>query len=121
MTDFESVDTPAFIYYEAQIARDLASAREAVRDDGTHLLFALKSFSIVGGVQLPELVVSRENGWLIPAGSVDDIVEALREVLETPPETLLRMGMTGREHVLAVHDARKSAGILAGLFAGDAA
>lgn len=45
------VRTPAFIYDEGQIRHAAEQAAAAVRDDATRLLFAMKSFSIVGGLQ----------------------------------------------------------------------
>jgi colanic acid/amylovoran biosynthesis glycosyltransferase len=52
----------------------------------------------VGGI--PELVaVPDPCGWLVPAGSQDDLVVALEEVLACPPETLAAMGAIGRKRV----------------------
>lgn len=70
--------------------------------------------SCVGGI--PELVRPGENGWLVPAGSAEDLAEAIREVLATPPETLHRMGEKGRNRVQERHDLRMEVGKLAGLF-----
>lgn len=52
---------------------------------------------------IPELVDHR-NGWLIPAGSVEALAEAMKAVLDAPPEQLAAMGEVGRERVLAMHD-----------------
>jgi glycosyltransferase involved in cell wall biosynthesis len=60
----------------------------------------------VGGI--PELVQPRSSGWLIPAGSKDDLVAALEEVLATPPEALETLGAAGRQRVRARHDAGRS-------------
>lgn len=54
---------------------------------------------------IPELVVPGESGWLVPAGSVDDLVEAMREVLQAPSAKLEDLGREGRRRVLAAHDA----------------
>lgn len=62
---------------------------------------------------IPELVVPGENGWLVPAGSVDHLVDALRVVLATPTETLVAMGQAGRRAVLARHDVRATSAQLA--------
>jgi glycosyltransferase involved in cell wall biosynthesis len=67
---------------------------------------------------IPELVTPEVNGWLVPAGSVDALVGALRELLATDSATLTEMGARGRERVLEAHDAKKSAAFLAQLFAG---
>jgi colanic acid/amylovoran biosynthesis glycosyltransferase len=53
---------------------------------------------------IPELVVPGRNGWLVPAGSVEALVEALCKVLDTPLEELTRMGMCGREDVRRQHE-----------------
>jgi len=53
---------------------------------------------------IPELVVPGESGWLVPAGSVDELAAALRQVLETPVERLAAMGLRGREDVRRQHD-----------------
>ena len=62
-----------------------------------------------------ELVQHGVHGWLVPAGSVEELTNALREVLDTPVETLMHMGREGRERVLQRHDANREARILASL------
>ena len=57
---------------------------------------------------IPELVVPGESGWLIPAGSVDALVDAMRDVLQTPTDRLEELGREGRRRVLAAHDASNS-------------
>lgn len=64
---------------------------------------------------IPELVVHGENGWLIPAGNLDRLVEAMAEALDTPVEQLTAMGLTGRAAVLERHDADREATKLARL------
>ncbi len=64
---------------------------------------------------IPELLVGGESGWLVNSGSVEDLVDALREVLRMPTERLSEMGMTGRAAVLEKHDAQREAGKLAEL------
>lgn len=44
---------------------------------------------------IPELVVPGENGWLVPAGSVDALCSAIREVMSTSTEQLNSMGRNG--------------------------
>ncbi|WP_428941038.1 glycosyltransferase [Fontivita pretiosa] len=68
----------------------------------------------VGGI--PELVEPGSNGWLVPAGSVEALVQAMRQALEIPAAELRRMGRAGRDKVLKQHDARKEAAKLAELF-----
>ena len=58
---------------------------------------------------VPELVQSGVSGWLVPAGLVEALTEALRAVLAAPPETLERMGRAGAERVARLHDARNEA------------
>jgi len=64
---------------------------------------------------IPELV-DDENGWLIPAGSVDELAEAMKAVLDAPRDQLEAMGRTGRARVLAAHhpdiNARELAALL---------
>ena len=55
----------------------------------------------VGGI--PELVQAGESGWLVPAGSVEELARAMREALETPAERLAEMGECGRRRVLERH------------------
>lgn len=64
---------------------------------------------------IPELVTP-DCGWLIPAGSVDALVDAMREVLLASPAKLDEMGRVGRERVRARHDADRSASRLVDLF-----
>jgi colanic acid/amylovoran biosynthesis glycosyltransferase len=40
---------------------------------------------------IPELVQSDINGWLVPAGSVEELSAAIRKVLKTSPDTLTQM------------------------------
>lgn len=63
---------------------------------------------------IPELV-DHQNGWLIPAGSVEALAEAMKAVLDAPQEQLAAMGQVGRERVLAMHDPDGNARHLAGL------
>jgi colanic acid/amylovoran biosynthesis glycosyltransferase len=65
---------------------------------------------------IPELVKPGENGWLVPAGSVEDLVEALREVLGASIEQLEAMGQHGADAVAAEHDVNREAQKLAQLF-----
>ncbi len=58
----------------------------------------------VGGV--PELVRPGENGWLIPAGSAEELADALQAALETPTARLDEMGKRGLGRVLERHDLR---------------
>ena len=66
---------------------------------------------------IPELVRPGENGWLVPAGDVDALVAALREVLDAPPSFLDARARAGRERVLRNHDVATEAASLSRLFA----
>lgn len=55
---------------------------------------------------IPELVVDKQNGWLIPSGSKAAIVRALHELMETPVEMLETMAARGREAVRRHHYTR---------------
>jgi glycosyltransferase involved in cell wall biosynthesis len=65
---------------------------------------------------IPELVMPGTNGWLVPAGSVEALVPAMREALEAPPTRLEAMGRAGAALVAELHDARREARKLLGLF-----
>lgn len=65
---------------------------------------------------IPELVRPGENGWLFPAGAVEELAASLEDCLAQPPEVLQRMGDSARERVLQRHDIDLEAGKLAALF-----
>lgn len=65
---------------------------------------------------IPELIQDGVTGWLIPAGSVDALAQGIERVLETPAETLTRMGAAGAAAVAARHDANREAARLRELF-----
>ncbi len=64
---------------------------------------------------IPELVSPGECGWLIPAGSVEDLRDAVRDVLHTDATTLARFGEEGQRRVRARHDVKITAADLHGL------
>lgn len=49
--DLQELETPAFVYDEGQLVADAQLAHDAVRGDRTHLLFAMKSFAVPGGLE----------------------------------------------------------------------
>jgi glycosyltransferase involved in cell wall biosynthesis len=61
---------------------------------------------------IPELV-NDECGWLIPAGSEDDLVGAMTAALRASPDELATKGAVGRERVKQLHDARRNAALIA--------
>ena len=64
---------------------------------------------------IPELVLSGENGWLFPAGSLDDLTAALEACLSTSTEALQKLGDAGYSRVIARHSIDDEAGKLAEL------
>ena len=66
---------------------------------------------------IPELVEPGTCGWLIPAGSVDRLADAIRQVLQTPVEKLSAMGIEGAKRVRESHRVKTEAGKLRTLFA----
>lgn len=53
---------------------------------------------------IPELVQPGIGGWLVPAGSLEDLVLAMREVLKTPVPRLAEMGQIAANRVKENHD-----------------
>ncbi len=70
--------------------------------------------TLVAGI--PELVHDKVHGWLLPAGDVEQLADAIRELLSTSPERLTAMGKAGAARVAERHDAGREAGKLAELF-----
>ncbi|WP_425045854.1 glycosyltransferase family 4 protein [Primorskyibacter sp. S87] len=66
---------------------------------------------------VPELVQQNKTGWLIPAGDVGALSDALTDLAATPVAALAEMGASGRKRVLARHDAGVEAAKLAALIA----
>jgi len=65
---------------------------------------------------IPELVIPGENGWLVPAGSLESLVTTLREVLHTQDDEIRRLGGNARERVIKRHNIDTEANKLALLF-----
>jgi colanic acid/amylovoran biosynthesis glycosyltransferase len=55
----------------------------------------------------PELVDSH-CGWLIPAGSIEALVDAMENALDAPVDRLDTMGEVGLKRVKELHDARQN-------------
>ncbi len=66
---------------------------------------------------IPELVRPGRAGWLVPAGDVEALVEAITDLSMTGQDKLVRMGRTARACALTAHDIDGQAGTLAALFA----
>ncbi len=67
---------------------------------------------------IPELVTPGTCGWLVPAGSVDALCDAIRAALHTPTERLEAMGEMGALRVRQQHSALGEAEKLCELFSG---
>ncbi len=65
---------------------------------------------------IPELVTPGLSGWLVPAGSVDELADAMREALTASTERLEEMGRAGAARVAQHHNAAIEAARLARLF-----
>jgi colanic acid/amylovoran biosynthesis glycosyltransferase len=65
---------------------------------------------------IPELVRSGENGWLFPAGSLDDLTAAMEECLSMAGDDLRRLGEAGHARVIQRHSIDTEARKLADLF-----
>jgi glycosyltransferase involved in cell wall biosynthesis len=63
---------------------------------------------------IPELLTA-ECGWIIPAGSIDALVNAIREALDSSTSKLTTMGRVGREQVDLLHNAKNEADKIAQL------
>jgi colanic acid/amylovoran biosynthesis glycosyltransferase len=65
---------------------------------------------------IPELVRPGQSGWLVPAGDVQQLADAMQQCLETADDVLARMGEAARARVLERHDADTEAAKLELLF-----
>ncbi|MBI1381778.1 MAG: glycosyltransferase [Planctomycetaceae bacterium] len=110
---------------------DGAGVREAVLsarlmvlpsfDEGLPVVF-MESYALYRPVLstyiagIPELVVPKESGWVVPAGSVDHLVVALEQALRADDATLGAMAERGRREVAEHHDIAGEAAKLGRLF-----
>ena len=53
---------------------------------------------------IPELVENGRSGWLVPAGSVSALADAIRQCLHAPMSEIERMGRYGQNMVRRFHD-----------------
>jgi colanic acid/amylovoran biosynthesis glycosyltransferase len=65
---------------------------------------------------IPELVQPGEHGWLVPAGDVDALVEAMQACLDAPVDMLGRLGEAAHKRVRERHNVDREAAKLAKLF-----
>ena len=64
---------------------------------------------------IPELVRSRETGWLVPPANPEALADAMMECLTADPTLLNRMGNAGRKLIAERHDPRIEAASLLSL------
>ena len=65
---------------------------------------------------IPELVIPGENGWLVPAGTIDALADAMAQSLSMPPAQMQAMGAAGQARVRDRHHILTEAGKLKTLF-----
>jgi len=65
---------------------------------------------------IPELVIPGENGWLFPAGSLEDLTEVMASCLSAERADLARMGEAGHARAIARHSIERETSKLANLF-----
>lgn len=65
---------------------------------------------------IPELVRPGENGWLFPAGAVQELAAAMADCLGQPDEVLQRMGDAAHQRVLERHNIDTEVAKLASYF-----
>jgi glycosyltransferase involved in cell wall biosynthesis len=65
---------------------------------------------------IPELVVPGETGWLVPAGAVEPLADAIEAVLDAGMDQLQAMGRTAFARVASLHSAEDLGASLAALF-----
>jgi colanic acid/amylovoran biosynthesis glycosyltransferase len=70
---------------------------------------------------IPELLEPGVNGWLVPAGAVEPLVDAMAAVLTAVPADLEAMGRAGAARVALQHNVGIEVKKLADLFASSAA
>ncbi|MFH1111373.1 MAG: glycosyltransferase family 4 protein [Planctomycetota bacterium] len=109
---------------EAEVRRHIIAARALVLPSFAEGLpvVIMEAFAIgrpvistyVAGI--PELVESGVNGWVIPAGNVEQLAAAMREALTMPVEHLEAMGKRGRARVRERHYLPTEVGRLEALF-----
>ena len=65
---------------------------------------------------IPELVLPQQNGWLVPAGSVDDLATAMEACLGATTAELRTMGENAYQRALERHSIEVETAKLAGWF-----
>src|SRR5207253_1637840 len=65
---------------------------------------------------IPELVRGGKDGWLVPAGDMGALADAMQACLDAPVEMLARMGTSARQQAVTRHDIDSEAAKLGRLF-----
>ncbi len=107
-----------------QVKREMLSARAVILPSFAEgLPVVLMEAMVLGRPVLstfvngiPELVVDGTTGWLFPAGSKRDMLDAIRNCLVTPVNVLQEMGRCGRARALERHSLSRQADLLLELF-----
>ncbi|MBA2127596.1 colanic acid biosynthesis glycosyltransferase WcaL [Hyphomicrobium methylovorum] len=107
-----------------QVAREIESARALVLPSFAEGLpvvimeaMALERPVITTYVAgIPELVTDGNSGWLLPAGDVHALTDAMAACLATPASKIHEMGRIARERVLNAHNINTECKKLAALF-----
>ena len=65
---------------------------------------------------IPELIKNGQNGWLVCAGDIEELRNAMSSLLNADEKKLLQMGKEGHDAVNAKHNIKLESGKLAELF-----
>jgi glycosyltransferase involved in cell wall biosynthesis len=65
---------------------------------------------------IPELVHSGQHGWLVPAGDVEALADAMQECLDAPVSQIEQMGKAAHAQVLNYHNVEVETAKLAHVF-----
>jgi glycosyltransferase involved in cell wall biosynthesis len=72
--------------------------------------------TFVGGI--PELVVNDKNGWIVPAGDLELLLDAMEKCIRTPKSDLDEMGRLSRQTILHSYNVDIEVKTLQGLYQG---
>ncbi|MBU6461131.1 MAG: glycosyltransferase [Bradyrhizobium sp.] len=108
----------------AQVKREILSARAVILPSFAEGLPVVLMEAMTLGrpvlstfvAGIPELVVDGKTGWLFPAGSKRDMLDAIRKCLVAPASVLQEMGRCGRARALKRHNLFRQADLLLELF-----
>lgn len=67
---------------------------------------------------IPELVIPGENGWLVPAGTIEELAQAMEDSISMPKDRMRAMRNAAFDRVSARHSVATEAGKLKALFLG---